>query len=152
MNELNDSNIGKYYKSNEVCKITGLTYKQLDYYDRTKFLSPSINQAEGYGSKRLYSFNDLLNLKVIKKLLDVGITLQKIRKTKKFLEQNNNNNNDSFLNVTLLSDGNTVYACYSEKEIIDTLTTGQAVFAIALDKVYINLREEIKKFLETEKY
>ena len=152
MSELIDSNVNKYYKSNEVCKIIGLSYKQLDYYDRTKFLSPSINRAVGYGSKRLYSFNDLLKLKVIKKLLDVGITLQKIRKTKKYLEQNNSNGNDAFLNVTLLSDGNTVYACYSEKEIIDTLTSGQAVFGIALDKVYINLREEINKFLETKKY
>jgi DNA-binding transcriptional MerR regulator len=145
-------NLTKYYRSSEVCKIIGLTYKQLDYYDRTNFLSPSINQGIGYGSKRLYSFNDLLKLKVIKKLLDVGITLQKIRKTKKYLELNKNDDNDTFLNVTLLSDGNTVYACYSEKEIIDTLCSGQAVFGIALDKVYINLREEIKKFLEAKKY
>ncbi|MCL5070529.1 MAG: MerR family transcriptional regulator, partial [Actinobacteria bacterium] len=71
-----------YYKSQDVCKITGLTYKQLDYYDRTKFLSPSINQALGYGTKRMYSFNDLLKLKVVKSLLDAGISLHKIRKTK----------------------------------------------------------------------
>jgi hypothetical protein len=63
------------YGSRDVCKITGLTYKQLDYYDRTDFLSPSVNQAVGYGSKRMYSFNDLLKLKVVKSLLDAGISL-----------------------------------------------------------------------------
>ena len=61
--------VKNYYNSNEACKITELTYKQLDYYDRTNFINPSINQADGYGTKRLYSFNDLLKLKVISTFL-----------------------------------------------------------------------------------
>ncbi|MCL5772206.1 MAG: MerR family transcriptional regulator [Actinobacteria bacterium] len=134
-----------YYKSQDVCKLTGLTYKQLDYYDRTKFLTPSINKALGYGSKRMYSFNDLLKLKVVKNLLDAGISLHKIRKTKKYLEMTGDS--DDFLRVTLISDGNTVYACYSDKEIIDTLNSGQAVFGIALEKVYNKLKEDVGKFL-----
>ena len=85
------SDTEKYYKSSEACKITGLTYKQLDYYDRTNFIRPSVHKAKGYGTKRAYSFNDLLKLKVIKKLLDAGISLQKLRKTKKYLELNEKN-------------------------------------------------------------
>lgn len=139
------------YKSQDVCKLTGLTYKQLDYYDRTKFLSPSINKAMGYGTKRLYSFNDLLKLKVVKNLLDAGVGLQKIRKTKKYLEMTGNGGDD-FLKVTLISDGNTVYACYSDKEIIDTLNSGQAVFGIALEKVYNKLKDDVEKFLIHNNY
>ena len=141
--------VKNYYNSNEACKITELTYKQLDYYDRTNFINPSINQADGYGTKRLYSFNDLLKLKVIKKLLDAGISLQKLRKTKKYLEVNEENN-DALLKVTLISDGNTVYACYSDKEIVDTLNSGQAVFGIALGKVYSSLKGDVKKYLNEE--
>lgn len=145
------SNTSEYYKSQDVCKLTGLTYKQLDYYDRTKFLSPSINKALGYGTKRLYSFNDLLKLQVVKNLLDAGIGLQKIRKTKKYLEMTGNGDDD-FLKVTLISDGNTVFACYSDKEIIDTLNSGQAVFGIAIEKVYKKLKEDVGRFLFDNKY
>ena len=134
------------YRSQDVCKLTGLTYKQLDYYDRTKFLSPSINKALGYGTKRMYSFSDMLKLKVVKNLLDAGIGLQKIRKTKKYLEMTGNGDDD-FLKVTLISDGNTVFACYSDQEIIDTLNSGQAVFGIALEKVYKKLKEDVGKFV-----
>jgi DNA-binding transcriptional MerR regulator len=143
------SDTEKYYKSSEACKITGLTYKQLDYYDRTNFIKPSVRKATGYGTRRVYSFNDLLKLKVIKKLLDAGISLQKLRKTKKYLELNEKND-DVLLKVTLMSDGNTVYACYSDKEIVDTLNSGQAVFGIALDKVYSGLKGDIKKYLKNE--
>lgn len=134
------------YRSQDVCKLTGLTYKQLDYYDRTKFLSPSINKALGYGTKRMYSFNDMLKLKVVKNLLDAGVGLQKIRKTKKYLEMTGSGDDD-FLKVTLISDGNTVFACYSDQEIIDTLNSGQAVFGIALEKVYKKLKEDVGKFV-----
>jgi len=134
-----------YYSSKEVCKIIDLSYRQLDYYDRTDFLKPSINNGKGYGSRRMYSFNDLLKLKVIKKLLEAGVSLQKIRKTKKYLEDNNNGGDSGFLKVTLLSDGNSVYACSSDKAIVDTLKSGQGVFGIALGKVYEDLKGDIER-------
>lgn len=142
--------IKKFYSSKEVCKIIGITYKQLDYYDRTDFIKPSINGAGGYGTRRMYSFNDLMKLKVIKKLMEAGISLQKLRKTKRYLEQyddSNNSSDDEFLKVTLISDGNTVYACNSDKAIIDTLKSGQGVFGIALGKVYSNLNGDIERYL-----
>ncbi|MBN2073088.1 MAG: MerR family transcriptional regulator [Actinobacteria bacterium] len=141
-----NTEIKKYYKSNEVCKIIGISYRQLDYYDRTNFLKPSIEKALGYGTRRLYSFYDLLKLKVIKKLMEAGISLQKIRKTRKFLEENGSYGENGFLEVTLISDGNTVYACNSDKDIIDTLKSGQGVFGIALGKVYSDLKGDLAKY------
>ena len=134
-----------YYKSREVCNIIGLSYRQLDYYDRTDFVKPSINNGEGYGSRRMYDFNDLLKLKVIKKLLEAGVSLQKIRKAKKYLEENGTGKDNGFLKVTLISDGNSVYACSSDKDIIDTLKSGQGVFGIALGKVYEDLKGDIER-------
>ena len=142
--------IKRFYSSKHVCKIIDLTYRQLDYYDRTHFVKPSISNAEGYGSRRMYSFDDLLKLKVIKKLLEAGVSLQKIRKAKKYLEENSGSDN-SFLDVTLISDGDSVYACNSDKDIIDTLKSGQGVFGIALGKVYENLKGDIDKHFSTSK-
>jgi DNA-binding transcriptional MerR regulator len=147
---LKESNIRKTYSSTEVCKIIGITYKQLDYYDRTDFIKPSINGAGGYGTRRMYSFNDLMKLKVIKKLLEAGISLQKLRRTKRYLE-NYSENDNSLLKVTLISDGNTVYACDSDKAIIDTLKSGQGVFGIALGKVYVDLNGDIEKYLNIKR-
>ncbi len=142
--------IKKIYNSVEACKIIGITYKQLDYYDRTNFIKPSVNRAGGYGSRRMYSFSDLMKLKVIKKLMEAGISLQKLRKTKRYLdeyEDDKNSSGDGLLKLTLISDGNTVYACDSDKAIIDTLKSGQGVFGIALGKVYSDLNGDIEKYL-----
>jgi len=147
---MESSNIKRFYNSAEVCKIVRITYRQLDYYDRTNFIKPSISGADGYGTRRLYGFNDLMKLKIIKKLLDAGISLQKLRKTKKYLEQYDKSN-DGLLKVTLISDGNTVYACDSDKAIIDTLKSGQGVFGIALGKVYLDLNGDIEKYLMDNK-
>jgi DNA-binding transcriptional MerR regulator len=147
---LKNSNIRKTYSSVEVCKIIGITYKQLDYYDRTDFIKPSVNGAEGYGTRRAYGFNDLMKLKVIKKLLEAGISLQKLRRTKRYLE-NYSEDDDSLLRVTLISDGNTIYACDSDKAIIDTLKSGQGVFGIALGKVYVDLNGDIEKYLNIKR-
>ncbi len=129
------------YRSTQVCRIVGLTYKQLDYYARTRFIVPSIQAAEGCGSQRLYSFKDILQLKIVKRLLDAGVSLQKIRKTKSFLESLHS----SLHNVTLLSDGNTIYACYSPEEIVDTLQRGQGVFGVAVGKVLEELEGDIER-------
>jgi DNA-binding transcriptional MerR regulator len=144
---MKDNVIKKIYTALETCKIVGLTYKQIDYYDRTDFIKPSISGAGGCGSRRMYSFSDLMKLKVVKRLIEAGISLQKLRKTKKYLDEyNDDSNDDSFLKSTLLSDGNTVYACNSDSEIIDTLKSGQGVFGIALGRVYTDLSGDIKKY------
>jgi DNA-binding transcriptional MerR regulator len=130
------------YSSRSICNIIGLTYKQLDYYARTNFIIPSIQIADGYGSRRLYNFNDALQLKVVKKLLDAGVSLQKIRKIKKYLE----GFNYKLQNVTILSDGSRVYLCTSAKEVYDVMQMGQGVFALALGKVLRDLQDDFKKY------
>jgi DNA-binding transcriptional MerR regulator len=136
--------IKKFYTSRQVCKIINITYRQLDYYDRTDFVKPSVNNAGGYGTRRMYNFDDLMKLKVVKKLMDAGISIQRIRKAKRFLEENNGRDS-SFSNVTLISDGESVFACNSDKDIIDTLKSGQGVFGIALGKVYEDLKGDIER-------
>jgi len=130
------------YSSRSICNIIGLTYKQLDYYARTNFIIPSIQIADGYGSRRLYSFNDALQLKVVKKLLDAGVSLQKIREIKKYLE----GFNYKLQNVTILSDGSKAYLCTSAKEVYDVMQMGQGVFALALGKVLQDLQDDFKKY------
>src|SRR5438874_7945284 len=68
------------YRGPQVCKIVGITYRQLDYWARTDLLRPSISEARGSGTQRRYSYTDLLELKVIKQLLDAGVSLQSARR------------------------------------------------------------------------
>ena len=124
------------YRVPEVCKLVGITYRQLDYWARTGLVNPSVREAGGSGTQRLYSFRDLVQLKVIKKLLDAGVSLQNVRKAVVYLRQHLGTEPAS---VTLMSDGARIYACESEDEIIDLVKRGQGVFAIALDKVWDQL-------------
>ena len=129
------------YRVPEVCKLVGISYRQLDYWARTGLVTPSVREAGGSGTQRLYSFRDLVQLKVIKKLLDAGVSLQNVRKAVIYLRQHLGTEPAS---VTLMSDGARIYACESEDEIIDLVKRGQGVFAIALDKVWDDLSSSLK--------
>jgi len=78
---------GQGYRVPEVCKVVGISYRQLDYWARTGLVTPSIREAGGSGTQRLYSFQDLIELRVIKQLLDTGVSLQKIRQAVEFLRE-----------------------------------------------------------------
>lgn len=120
------------YRVPEVCRLVGISYRQLDYWARTGLVRPSVRDAGGSGTQRLYSFQDLVLLRTIKSLLDTGVSLQSIRKSIDYVRRTMGG---APTGVTLMSDGRRVYACTSEDEIIDLVKSGQAVFAIALDKV-----------------
>ncbi len=124
------------YRVPQVCKIAGISYRQLDYWARTELVTPSIRDAGGSGTQRLYSLRDLMLLKVIKRLIDTGISLQKIRAAVEFLRESLQ---EEPTGTTLISDGQRIYACASPEEIIDLVQRGQGVFAIALDKVWDEL-------------
>ncbi|HEY1331719.1 MAG TPA: MerR family transcriptional regulator [Actinomycetota bacterium] len=126
----------------EVCKLVGISYRQLDYWARTKLVTPSVRDAGGSGTQRLYSFQDLVQLKVIKKLLDAGVSLQRIRKAIDYLRKNLKTQP---VGMTLMSDGARIYALESPDEIVDLLQRGQGVFAIALDKVWEDLERSVPK-------
>jgi DNA-binding transcriptional MerR regulator len=130
------------YRVPEVCRTIGITYRQLDYWARTGLVTPSIREAGGSGTQRLYSFQDLVVLKVIKKLTDLGVSLQRVRKSIAYLRQSGH---EQPTGITLMSDGSSVYACESEDEIIDLVKRGQGVFAIALDRVWEDLSVSLGK-------
>jgi len=121
------------YRGPTACNAAGITYRQLDYWARTGLVEPSVRGATGSGTQRLYSFRDILLLKVIKRLLDAGISLQQIRTAVQHLRQRGT---DDLTRVTLMSDGATVYECTSNDEVIDLLQGGQGVFGIAIGGVW----------------
>ncbi len=121
------------YRGPVACAAAGITYRQLDYWARTKLVVPEIRGAHGSGSQRLYSFRDILILKVIKRLLDAGISLNQIRTAIDHLRARGVSD---LTEVTLMSDGVTVFECTSDDEVIDLLKGGQGVFGIALGGVW----------------
>ena len=121
------------YRGPTACAAAGITYRQLDYWARTGLVEPSVRAAHGSGSQRLYSFRDILVLKVVKRLLDTGISLQQIRAAVKHLRDRGS---DDLAQVTLMSDGVSVYECTSADEVVDLLQGGQGVFGIALGRVW----------------
>jgi len=121
------------YRGPTACAAAGITYRQLDYWARTGLVEPSVRAAHGSGSQRLYSFRDILVLKVVKRLLDTGISLQQIRAAVQHLRDHGS---EDLAQVTLMSDGVSVYECTSADEVVDLLQGGQGVFGIALGRVW----------------
>ncbi len=122
------------YRAPQVCSLVDITYRQLDYWARTGLLAPSLRKAQGSGSQRLYSFTDVVQLKVIKRLLDAGMSLKKIRSAVEILRQQLASDRP-LADVTLLSDGQTIYAATSADEVVDVFRRGQGVFGIAIGPV-----------------
>jgi DNA-binding transcriptional MerR regulator len=130
------------YRGPMACAAAGISYRQLDYWARTRLVEPSIRPAHGSGSQRLYGFRDILMLKVVKRLLDTGISLQQIRAAVKHLRDRGA---ADLAQVTLMSDGVSVYECTSPDEVVDLLAGGQGVFGIALGKVWRELEGSLSE-------
>jgi DNA-binding transcriptional MerR regulator len=131
------------YRGPSACQIAGITYRQLDYWARTSLVVPSIRSAAGSGSQRLYSFKDILVLKIVKRLLDTGISLHNIRVAVDHLRQRGVRD---LANITLFSDGTTVDECTSAEEVVDLLQGGQGVFGIAVSGAMRELTGAIADF------
>jgi DNA-binding transcriptional MerR regulator len=129
------------------CAAAGITYRQLDYWARTGLIAPSVRPASGSGTQRLYGFRDILLLKVIKRLLDTGISLQQIRTAVASLREHGI---EDLTQITLMSDGASVYMCTSPDEVIDLLAGGQGVFGIALGGVWREVEGSLSE-LPTER-
>jgi DNA-binding transcriptional MerR regulator len=121
------------YRGATACSAAGISYRQLDYWARTGLVEPSIRTASGSGSARLYGFRDILVLKIVKRLLDAGVSLQNIRTAVNHLRDRGVTDLER---ITLMSDGASIYECASPDEIIDLLAGGQGVFGIAVGKVW----------------
>jgi len=121
------------YRGATACSAAGITYRQLDYWARTGLVEPGIRTASGSGTQRLYGFRDILVLKIVKRLLDAGVSLQNIRTAVDHLRSRGVTDLER---ITLMSDGASIYECSSPDEIIDLLQGGQGVFGIAVGKVW----------------
>ena len=131
MKENHDLELG--YRGASACAAAGISYRQLDYWARTGLVEPTVRGASGSGSARLYGFKDILVLKIVKRLLDTGVSLQNIRSAVAHLRERVV---DDLARITLMSDGASIYECTSSEEIFDLLQGGQGVFGIAIGKVW----------------
>ena len=131
-------NVG--YRGPTACAAAGITYRQLDYWARTALVEPSVRAAHGSGSQRLYSFRDILVLKVVKRLLDTGVSLQQIRIAIGYLRERGV---EDLAQITLMSDRASVYECTSADEVIDLVQGGQGVFGIAVGRVWREVEGEL---------
>lgn len=132
------------YRGAVAARAAGISYRQLDYWARTGLVEPTVRSAAGSGSQRLYGFRDILVLKLVKRLLDTGISLQQIRTAVNQLREAGVRD---LAQTTLMSDGASVYLCTSNDEVIDLVSRGQGVFGIAVGKV---LREVESTLVEID--
>jgi DNA-binding transcriptional MerR regulator len=130
------------YTGPQVCKIVGISYRQLDHWTTTKLIKSSLRNIKGSGHHREYSFEDLLKIKIIKNLRDTGMSLQKIRIALNSL-QKILNTGASYSDITVVSDGQSIYASKNENDFIDILRKGQAVFGISLGPVHDEIEQQV---------
>ncbi|CAG7845752.1 putative HTH-type transcriptional regulator [Pseudoclavibacter triregionum] len=131
------------YRGAVAARAASITYRQLDYWARTGLVEPTVRGASGSGSQRLYSFRDILVLKLVKRLLETGISLQKIRTA---VEQLSEIGVVDLAQTTLMSDGASVYLCTSNDEVIDLVHRGQGVFGISVGQVFREVESTLVDF------
>jgi DNA-binding transcriptional MerR regulator len=135
------------FRGSEVCSVVGITYRQLDYWARTGLLRPSIADASGSGSQRRYSYGDVLELKVIKRLLDAGLKLQQARQAVECLR---GDLGGDLASAQLVLAGNRSVLAHSDGEVVDLLAGGQGVFNILpLSSVVSELESAIVEIGDT---
>tara|TARA_Y100001960_G_scaffold36722_1_gene34504 strand:+ start:392 stop:883 length:492 start_codon:yes stop_codon:yes gene_type:complete len=140
------------FTSKQACYLSGCTSHQLRYWDKVKLVSPTIQSSNGKpGVPKLYSFRDIVSLRVIKTLLDNGMSIQRVRRAWRYLTKNGNLE-DQLSNIRLVSDGKTIYTL--EDEIVfDALKSGQLAFFETIDNVTKEVREDVSKFeLDKERF
>ncbi|MFE9258650.1 MerR family transcriptional regulator [Streptomyces sp. NPDC006879] len=130
------------YRGPTACAAAGITYRQLDYWARTGLVEPSVRPAYGSGTQRLYSFRDVVVLKIVKRFLDTGVALQNIRAAIQHLRERGFADLER---MTLMSDGATVYECTSPDEVVGLLQGGQGVFGIAVGVVWRDVEHALSQ-------
>ncbi len=131
------------YRGPVACAAAGITYRQLDYWARTGLVTPSIRDASGSGSQRLYGFRDVLILRVVKRLIDTGVSLPNIRAAVAHLQ---GRSGEDLAGLTLMSDGASIYECRSADEVVDLVRGGQGVFGIAVGSVWREVEGTLAQF------
>lgn len=141
------------YNTGTVSKITGLTVRQIDYWDRAHFIKPSVQEASGTGTSRLYSFTDLVRLKVAKALKDNGVSLQKIRRSVNYLKSHWPEIDSPMAELKFLTDGESIFVLTDDPRVVlDTIKKGQLVMALALGELIQGLGSAVKDFSTEKRY
>lgn len=141
------------YGSRIVAAITGLSQRQIDYWDRTHIIKPSLSMASGKGTRRVYNFSDLVQFRVVAFLKENGISLQKIRKCIAFLRKNTEGLARPLASLKFLTDGETIFVLTSNrKEVLDTLKEGQLVFSVAIGRLLMDLQGKIREIERTKSF
>lgn len=133
------------YRGTVASKVAGITYRQLDYWARKHIVEPSLHSSNGSGSRRLYSFKDILVLAVSKRLLDAGVNLQNVTLAIGYL---NNHTVDEMASITIMSDGEEVYQYTTDAEVLNLMRGGKAIFGLSVG----SLHHEIEEKLSQESY
>lgn len=115
------------YRGPEVCRVVGITYRQLDYWARTDLVRPSLVEARGSGTQRRYSYRDLVRLKVVKSLLDAGVKLQTARKAIEYLRDDLG---EDWASASLVLDGANSVLARDGDALVDLVRRGQGVLNI----------------------
>lgn len=133
------------YRGTVASKVAGITYRQLDYWARKQIVEPSIKSSHGSGSRRLYSFKDVVILAVSKRLLDAGVNLQNVTAAIGFLTQRTS---AQLENITIMCDGDRVHECTTNEQVIALVRSGKAVFGVSVGSLW----HQIDEALEHEDY
>lgn len=123
----------------EVSYIVGASRHQLAYWDETGLLSPSLKAASGRGSRRLYSIQDIIELKILLKLLKSSLSLQRVRASFRFIR----GRPEPLSSLVVLTDGETIYLYQDEELLVDTLKHGQMVSRIAVQDLIAEIQEKV---------
>ena len=136
------------YTSKQVVKIAGITYRQLDHWDRINFIKPSAKKAKGSGSRREYSYQDLLRFKVAKRLLDGGVSFQAVMNAFDYME---NELGDDILTANLVIEGDQVSYARDAQEIVDLIQRGQGVLnMVGIPAINTELEAEVIALFKSE--
>ena len=135
------------FRGPQVCKLVGITYRQLDYWARTDLIRPSVADAKGSGTQRRYAYTDLVELKVIKSLLDAGVSLRSARTAIEYLRTNLG---EDIATASLVLNGTGSVLARTDGEIVDLVRKGQGVLNIVplggmvdeLDAAILELRPQ----------
>ena len=135
------------YTAEQACRLSGCTHHQLRYWDRVGLVSPSLQGSGGRpGVRRLYSFRDLVGLRVVRSLLDNGMSLQRVRRAWDYLRREAAMD-DHLAQVKLVTDGQTIFAISSDDgELLDVLRQGQLAFFVAIEDIAREVKEDVTRF------
>lgn len=143
---MNINNLLTAFTTTEATRIVGVTPRQLTYWDSTRLLKPSLKSASGKGSRRLYSFQDIVELKIIIRLLSSSLSLQRIRNSLNFMR----GLPEQLTDLVIVTDGETIYMYKGKGLVVDTLRHGQTVLQIVVDDLIAEVEEKMGEFISVK--